>query len=133
MLSYGEWVSLQWLFLILQMAFKYENQVWFCFSLQLMLRNSPRWGCFSFIPIFRSFFATVFGRAHNQTAWTKEIFYLWACAAFPNPSSRLYHMWELLYFFLFGKRHFVPLEKFPFFQCAFRHFPIRQCFFDIPF
>lgn len=46
-------------------------------------------GLFFFYPNLSEFLCNRFRKGAHQTAWTKEIFYLWACAAFPYHASRL--------------------------------------------
>ena len=41
-------------------------------------------GLFFFYPDLSLFLCNRFGKEHYQAAWTKEILYLWICAAFPT-------------------------------------------------
>lgn len=40
-------------------------------------------GLFFFYPDLLLFLCNRFGKAHDQTAWTKEILYLWAMCCLP--------------------------------------------------
>ena len=41
-------------------------------------------GLFFFYPDLSLFLCNRFGKAYDQTTWTKEILYLWICVAFPT-------------------------------------------------
>lgn len=62
----------------------------FLFSIDVKKQSSM--GLFFFYPNLSEFLCNRFRNGAQPNGMDKRDIYLWACAAFPNPSSQLHHI-----------------------------------------
>lgn len=75
-------------------------QVWksslILFLSTIDVKKQSSMGLFFFYPNLSEFLCNRFRKGAQPNGMDKRDIYLWACAAFPNHSSQLHHIWELL-------------------------------------